>query len=157
MMEPLISLTIDSPRLVRKPGDRLYCELQVDAVEKDELKAVEISVLWWTEGKGDEDFGVHFFERRTPADAEDNDLRLLHCFETKLPNSPLTYHGAIVKIRWCVRVRAFLKGGKETFFEHPFELGNSSNGGVATVGKDSKEKNAKPTDTRATEADDAER
>ena len=29
-----------------------------------------------------------------------------------------------VKIRWCVRVRVFLRRGKEAFFEQSFVLGN---------------------------------
>jgi hypothetical protein len=80
-------------------------------------------VLWYTEGKGDEDLAVHFFERRTPADTDDGDLRPLHRFHTILPNSPLSYAGSMIKIRWCARVRLFLKRGKELFFEQPFVLG----------------------------------
>ena len=33
------------------------------------------------------------------------------------------YSGAMVKIRWCARVRLFLRRGKELFFEQPFVLG----------------------------------
>jgi hypothetical protein len=105
------------------PGDELECEYQIDAVEADEIQAIEASVLWYTEGKGDEDMAVHFFERRTAADTEDGDLRPLHRFRTMLPNSPLSYSGSIVKIRWCARVRLFLGRGKEIFFEQPFVLG----------------------------------
>ncbi len=43
---------------------------------------------------------------------------------TRLPNSPLTYAGVAVKIRWCVRVRAFLRRGREVFFEQTFVLGD---------------------------------
>jgi len=123
MMEPLISLTLRDPNRVFQPGDKLYCEFQIDAVEAEEVQAVEASVLWYSEGKGDEDLAVHYFERRTPSDVEESDLRELHCFECVLPNSPLSYDGAILKIRWCVRVRLFLKRGKEIFFERAFQLG----------------------------------
>ncbi len=44
-------------------------------------------------------------------------------FNTQLPPSPLSYDGAIVKIRWCVRVRVFLRGGKQLLSEKPFQLG----------------------------------
>ncbi|QDU95904.1 hypothetical protein [Lignipirellula cremea] len=124
MMEPLISLTIRDPHHVFRPGEILECEHQIDAVGPGEVKAIESSVLWWTEGKGDEDFGVHYFERRTAGDADEGDLRTLHRFQTALPNSPLTYEGRIVKIHWCVRVRVFLRQGKEAFFEYPFRLGD---------------------------------
>jgi hypothetical protein len=46
-------------------------------------------------------------------------------FETVLPNCPLSYDGLIVKVRWCVRVRAFLhRGGKEVFGQKVFRLGD---------------------------------
>ena len=48
----------------------------------------------------------------------------MHRFTTILPNSPLSYSGRIVKVRWCARVRLFLKKGKELFFEQPFILGS---------------------------------
>ena len=48
--------------------------------------------------------------------------RLLYGFGTILPNSPLSYSGSMVKIRWCARVRLFLRRGKELFFEQPFVL-----------------------------------
>lgn len=122
-MEPLISLGLRPPRQIYKPGDKLEFEYQIDAVEPDDVQAIESSVLWYTEGKGDEDLAVHFFERRVPAEAEDGNLCPLHQVSTVLPNSPLSYDGAIVKIRWCVRVRLFLRRGKETFLELPFQLG----------------------------------
>ena len=124
MMEPLISLTIRDRRRAFQPGDMLECEYQLDAVAAEDIHAVEASVLWYTEGKGDEDLAVHYFERRVPPDAENADLRLLRRFQTELPNSPLSYNGAIIKIQWCVRVRLFLRRGKETYFEWPFQLGS---------------------------------
>jgi hypothetical protein len=41
-----------------------------------------------------------------------------------LPASPLSYHGAILSIRWCVRVRAFLDRDREVVGERGFVLGN---------------------------------
>jgi hypothetical protein len=121
-MEPLISLQLLEPHRPFYPGDELVAEYQIDAVAPEEVQAVEVSVLWYTEGKGDEDLSVHFFERRAPGDADEGDLRRLYRFRTQLPNSPLSYAGRIVKIRWCARVRAFLRGGREIFFEQPFAL-----------------------------------
>jgi hypothetical protein len=43
---------------------------------------------------------------------------------TRLPNSPLSYRGAILSIRWCVRLRLFLRRGREYVVEQPFTLGN---------------------------------
>lgn len=123
-MEPLISIRIRDQHQPFRPGDTLECEYQLDAVNADDVQAVEASVLWHTEGKGDEDLAVHYFERHTAGDAESGDLRALRRLSTPLPNSPLTYRGVTLKIRWCVRVRAFLRRGKEVFFEQMFVLGN---------------------------------
>ena len=122
-MEPLISLCLVGPRRSYAAGDELVAEYQLDAVLPDEVQAVEASILWYTEGKGEEDMGVHFFERRLPADTEDGDLRPLRRFRTTLPNSPLSYSGAIFTIRWCVGVRFFLRRGREYLKEEPLTLG----------------------------------
>lgn len=122
LIDPLIAIRIRSPNGVFHPGDRLECEYQIDAIQPSEIQAVETSVLWYTEGKGDEDLGVHYFERYTPSDVIDGDVRQLHCLHTVLPRTPLSYNGTIVKIRWCVRVRLFWGRGKETFADRVFQL-----------------------------------
>ena len=121
-MDPLIALRIHSPNCVFHPGETLDCEFQIDAVAPGDILAVEASVHWYTEGKGDEDLGVHYFERYMPSDAVDGDLRQLHRFQTPLPNSPLSYNGSIVKIRWRVRVRVYWGRGQEIFADRVFQL-----------------------------------
>jgi hypothetical protein len=122
-MEPLISIVLADQKRVYSPGERLVCEYQVDAVSAREIQAVEASVLWYTEGKGDEDFAVHWFKRRLPADVENRDLRPLQRIDVLLPYTPLSYAGEILKIHWCVRIRVFLRGGKEFCLDQPFQLG----------------------------------
>ncbi len=136
-MEPLISIRIRRPNRQFYPGDELECDYQLDAVDADEVQALEASVLWHTEGKGDEDLSVHHFERMLPGDVESRDLRVQRRLHTQLPSSPLTYAGVTVKIRWCVRVRAFLRRGKEVFFEQTFVLGDLPKvAGVQSSGPD---------------------
>jgi hypothetical protein len=121
-IEPLISLKIYRHDGIFHPDENLECEYQIDAVEPSDIQAVEASVLWFTEGKGDEDLGVHYFERSRPSDAVDGDLRQLQRLQCRLPPSPLTYHGKIVKIHWCVRVRVFLRHGKDYCADRLFQL-----------------------------------
>lgn len=125
-MEPLISIQLANNQESFRPGDFLVCDFQIDAVEPEDVQAVEASVLWYTEGKGEEDMAVHYFERHVPSDASGRDLRALSRFQTVLPNSPLSYAGEIVRIHWCVRVRAFLRQGKECCGERPFQLTTGS-------------------------------
>lgn len=122
-IEPLLSICLAPSRQSYSAGDDLVFEYQIDAVDPADVQAVEASVVWYTEGKGEEDLGVHFFERLLPADAEDGDLRPMRRLRSRLPNSPLSYTGAILSIRWCVRLRLFLRRGREFVLEHPFTLG----------------------------------
>ena len=122
-MEPLLSIQLFDHLPSYLPNSTLKCDYQIDAIPQDELQAIEASVMWFTEGKGDEDLAVHYFERRVAADVEDGNLLALRSFETKLPSSPLSYSGKIVQVRWCVRLRAFLRKGKESSLDHPFWLG----------------------------------
>ena len=123
-LEPLLSLCLVGSKRSYAAGDELVFEYQVDAIDAAEIQAVEASIVWYTEGKGEEDMGVHFFERRLPGDAEDGDLRPMRRLRTRLPNCPLSYTGAILSIRWCVRLRLFARRGREFVSEHPFTLGS---------------------------------
>lgn len=123
LRQPLISIQIDHAQRVFQPGEVLSGMYQIDSVEPAELQAVEVSVLWFTEGKGEEDLAVHYFERLTAEDLPEQNLNECRRFQTILPNSPLSYEGVNVKICWCVRVRAFLRKGREFVAERVFQLG----------------------------------
>jgi len=124
MTAPVLNLQLHEGRKSYQPGETLSGEYRVTSCDSTELRAVEISVLWYTEGKGDEDLAVHHFERVSLDDGQQVDLEKPRRFSTVLPNSPLSYEGVIVKICWCVRVRLFLARGKEVVEERPFQLGD---------------------------------
>ncbi len=119
--DPRIDLRVIARHLQFDPGNLLVCEYDIEDSLFDHLQTLETSVLWYTEGKGDEDIGVHFFVRRTREQLKEDRLSSYR-FETTLPLSPLTYDGEIVKIRWCVRVRLFWGRGKETVVDRVFQL-----------------------------------
>ena len=121
-MQPHISLALDDHSRIYHPGELLAGHFSVSGTDQHDVRAVELSVLWHTEGKGDEDLSVHYFERIEPRD-DSFDLRTPRNFSSVLPNSPLSYNGMIVKICWCVRVRVFLGKGKELSLDVPFQLG----------------------------------
>ena len=126
-MEPLVSLTILNSSKQFSPGENLGWEYQIDAVQKEDLQAVEISVLWYSEGKGETELGVHYFHRHVKAETHDGDLRCLRRCQTALPNSPQSYRGTLLKIQWCIRVRVFLANGKTFVHDQPFALQNVRN------------------------------
>ena len=114
------------------PGEMLDVEYTLVGIAAGEVRAVEVSVLWQTEGKGDEDLAVHFFQRRSVDGNAERATRLGGAFSTHLPRSPLSYAGLIVKIHWCARVRVFLSRGREVVGELPFRLGNVPPARIAT-------------------------
>ncbi len=118
-----IHIVLDGHRRSYQPGETLSGEYQLESLSITEPAAVEVSVIWYTEGQGDEDLAVHHFERFDNELRPDTDLRRPQRFSIKLPRSPLSYQGVIVKIQWCVRVRVFLPRGKELLAEAPFQLG----------------------------------
>ncbi len=123
MTEPRVMIRFDENGRVYRPGDTLAGQYRMAAVEREAIRAVEISVLWYTDGKGDEDLGVHHFRRLSAEQGDCTDPRRPARFAATLPASPLSYDGLIVKVRWCVRVRVFLKAGKEVVGERLFRLG----------------------------------
>jgi hypothetical protein len=122
--EPTVIIRLDGDTSSYQPGETLSGEYWIESVDLGQIKTVEVSVLWATEGKGDEDMAVHEFWCRNADDGRAIDLGRSERFNTTLPNSPLSYEGQIIKLRWCVRVRVFPFRGKELVGEKVFRLGN---------------------------------
>ena len=129
MSEPDVVVGFESDQRVFRPGEILSGHYRVDGINPAQLTALELSVLWHTEGKGDEDLAVHLFQRFLADEAGRLDGREAGWFSTQLPPSPLSYEGRIVKIQWCVRVRLFLAGGREIVREEIFQLGETQPAG----------------------------
>ena len=120
MSDASIDILLDDERPAFAPGDQIAGSVALDAELASQISALETSIIWRTEGKGDEDFGVWFFDRFSPHESATGVLRR---FSATLPPSPLSYEGFLVKIRWCVRVRAFRDQGKPLQVERPIVLG----------------------------------
>ena len=119
---PTIDVQFDRADRRYEPGSPLVATYRVGGAAPEAVRAVEESVTWYTEGKGEEDLVVHAFKRIVDRDAVQTALAG-GALETRLPPSPLSYEGVIVKIRWCVRVRVFHAGGRDYVSEHVFEVG----------------------------------
>jgi hypothetical protein len=118
----LVTIQLDPAHRNYVPGETLAGRFRWDVGYPEKVRSVELSILWHTEGKGDEDSGVHFFEEY-PADRL-GERPTWRPFATKLPRSPMSYDGLLLKIRWCVRVRVFLESGKDVVGEKIFRLGD---------------------------------
>ncbi len=125
--DPLISVKLNHASREYQPGDLLECEYQIDAIDRDALKSVEVATMWFTSGKGDEEEAIHYYERQTTRNTNGEvDLRELSHFSTELPLSPLSYAGTNLNITWCVRVRIVVQARdqspKEFKYSQPFQL-----------------------------------
>ena len=120
--QPAVNVTLCNADGLYCAGGELSAKWRISRVPLDEVQGVEVSVLWHTEGKGDEDINVHHFQR-----VAENQLRrigladeqVIHCV---LPRTPLSYHGRLISLQWCVRLRLFMVTGREIVAEQPFHL-----------------------------------
>ena len=85
MSEPLVVIRLDGNGRAYQPGDTLSGQYHVEAAAKDEVRAIEASVLWFTEGKGDEDLVVHEFWRQ---DADSADWSIPSARNASAPRCP---------------------------------------------------------------------
>ena len=147
-MAASIIIQLDDPSRHFLPGEEISGTFRFVNLRPGELRRLEFSVLWFTEGKGDEDIGVHHFESISWEDSEEDAaadgpgtdtvlagvpgvlkergrgrLSRSYSFRVPLPESPLSYYGLILKIRWCVRVRIFPTSGREVMEQKLFSLG----------------------------------
>ena len=60
MTKPEFDIRLVDVRDIYEPGDVLICEYSIQVPDDAEVTAVESSVIWFTDGKGEEDLGVHF-------------------------------------------------------------------------------------------------
>lgn len=119
---PRVDLQFGHPGRSYQPGEWVTAEYRLSDGGGERLRAVERSVLWYTEGKGEEDIGVHHFERFATGESIAAVVPE-GSFAVQLPASPLSYEGVIVKIRWCVRLRIFFESGRDHVSEHVFVVG----------------------------------
>jgi len=137
--QPAVSVTLCREDGVYEGGTELKATWRVSRVTLDSLTAIEISVMWYSEGKGDTDLLVHHFERFEEEQIRRFGLADKHLLSCLLPATPLSYHGRLIRIRWCVRMRLFLSDGREIVTEQPFYLvapQSTQKGSVSVVGDD---------------------
>lgn len=107
---------------VYEGGRELLATWRVSRVTLDRLVAIETSVLWYTEGKGDTDLHVHSFRRIEEDQIRRSGLADAQSLKCLLPATPLSYHGRLIRLRWCVRLRLFLSDGREIVTDQSFYL-----------------------------------
>lgn len=123
-IEPALGLRLTTLQPGLEPGDMLEFEYCIQRISAQMIERLEVSVAWYTEGKGSEDMGVHFFESHPRTELAKSALSQPRRIELKLPTTPLSFEGKLFKIRWCIRLRLFLADGREKNAEQRFYLGS---------------------------------
>lgn len=123
-VEPALGLRIVSLQHALEPNETLEFEYCIQRISAQMIDRIEVSVAWYTEGKGSDDIGVHFFESHPRSELAKNPLSQPRRVVVKLPSTPLSFEGRLFKIRWCIRLRLFLADGREKIAEQRFYLGS---------------------------------
>jgi hypothetical protein len=117
-MDTVFGIHFDRENMTYQPGGQLGGQITYTATKDLSLKRAEVSVLWYTSGKGDQDMSVisldtSYEDSVLPAGATIP-------FQAALPDSPRSYDGTLLKIHWVVRIRVFPQGGSDFGAEAEF-------------------------------------
>jgi len=128
---PALSLSLCRTDGRYRMGQSMSASWRVGKIAADVVvDGLEASVMWYTEGKGDEDLNVHHFRRWSDVQLKELDLNQSHGFQCSLPLTPLSYEGTLLRIRWCVRLRLFCSVGRDSVAQVPFQLISDSVAGL---------------------------
>ncbi len=122
--EPALGLRLLSLQPGLEPRETLEFEYCIQRVSAELIDHLEVSVMWYTEGKGSEDIGIHLFESHSREELQRQPLEQPWQTSCVLPVAPLSYEGHLLKIRWCVRLRLYLNDGRDITAEQAFYLGH---------------------------------
>lgn len=125
-IEPALGLRLNTLQPALLPGDLLEFEYCIQRISSQMIDRLEVSVVWYTEGKGSEDIGVHYFESHSRSELIKLPLSQPRRVQATLPMTPLSFEGRLFRIRWCVRLRLFLADGREKLAEQRFYLGGAT-------------------------------
>ena len=123
------SLRLELAAIEYRSGDELSGVFVIDGGPPAAARSIELSVLWHTSGKGTEDMGVVHFRTWKQDDGTLEGMPNPNTFNVKLPLTPWSYDGELIKIHWLVRVR--MRYGhpdalKELVEDAPFTLAPSN-------------------------------
>jgi hypothetical protein len=118
-----VAIRFDDDRNTFEPGESLRVTCDLTERRAAEVTAVEWSVYWRTEGKGDEDREVHTNTAESADDVATGESPRL-TFDCRLPASPLSYDGLVVRIRWFVAAKVKFFDGDAAEAETEFRLGH---------------------------------
>ncbi len=94
---PSLTIQLESDKTAFRPGDRVAGTVSWQL--EDQPKQVELRLLWYTQGKGDEDAGL--VETTTFAQPSQADRRSFHF---TLPAAPYSFSGSLISLTWALEL-----------------------------------------------------
>ena len=122
--EPDVRVELTNTSL--RPGAELAGAFVIAGGPPGDAESVELSVLWHTSGKGTEDLALVYYAAWTAADGTLSGMPNPHPFAVRLPRTPWSYDGELVKIHWVARVRVRYGETGEVVREAAFTLSGAT-------------------------------
>jgi len=94
---PTLTIQLEPDKTAFRPGDRAAGTVSWQL--EDQPKQVELRLLWYTQGKGDEDAGL--VETMTFAQPGQADRRSFHF---TLPAAPYSFSGSLISLTWALEL-----------------------------------------------------
>jgi hypothetical protein len=91
-----LSITLDEGRTAYRPGDRVRGT--VSWMVEGEPESVAVHLLWYTEGKGDQEIGIAATAELPPATEGSAEIDLA------VPIGPWSFSGKLVSLLWAVEL-----------------------------------------------------
>jgi hypothetical protein len=100
----MIQISTEGGRIAFEPGESIRGRVEwfSEGAPSDGIDALEVRLLWYTEGRGDQDVGLansRRIERLPGVGAQD--------FEFELPSGPYSCSGRLISIVWAIEASIF--------------------------------------------------
>ena len=94
---PTLSIQLESDKSAFRPGEKVAGTVSWQL--EDHPREVELRLLWYTQGKGDEDAGLAetmSFDQPSPSDQRS--------FHFALPEGPYSFSGSLISLTWALEL-----------------------------------------------------
>jgi len=111
-----ITITVD--RQSYAPGGNVTGLVRIETPDALKINKVDVMLEWKTSGKGDKDSAQIDVQEIVKGGQIDGLVEVP--YSLMLPAAPCSYHGRLIKIEWCVKVRIDRPWAFDIYGEWPF-------------------------------------
>lgn len=104
-----------------QPGDMLEADIEVRSENTITCRDIVVAVGWHTEGKGDRNSGRSYVDPLGVTEIVPG-IPITHQFSCRLPNTPYSYEGELIRIVWALTVKVDIAMMPDMTESRPFIL-----------------------------------